>query len=140
MSKIEDSASPEVVETQQTGSVIVIPDTAAFGVSLKRNNSQIRKDRADTITRNTFIKYKRKIEDLDEDLFTLVNQQENMLDLAPNHTQSLVPVESFDATAFMEADCKLSLTIRNKRIEANIVRRRCNYLFGTAYPILTVEE
>ncbi len=129
----------EVVVIPTGGAIAPIPDTAAFGVSLKRSYSQIRKDRADDLTRKTYIKYKRTIEDLDEELYSLQMGQENMLDLAPNHTQSLVVAGDFDAADYMKTDLDLSWKIRNKKIQANIARERCNYLFGTDYPLLEVK-
>lgn len=129
----------EVVVIPTGGAIAPIPDTAAFGVSLKRSYSQIRKDRADDLTRKTYIKYKRTIEDLDEELYSLQMAQENMLDLAPNHTQSLVVAGDFDAADYMKTDLDLSWKIRNKKIQANIARERCNYLFGTDYPLLEVK-
>ena len=137
---METQNPTDVIATvDPTQGLSVVPDTAAFGVSLKRSYSQIRKDRADDLTRKTFIKYKRQIEDFDEELYSLVTQQENMLDLAPNHTQSLVIAGDFDAAEYMKSDLDLSLKIRNKKIQANIVRERCNYLFGTTYSLLELK-
>lgn len=133
-----EGSNEEIVSVGSTA--LQIPDTAAFGVSLKRNNSQIRKDRADELTRKTFMKFKRKIEDLDDDLYTMLTRRENMLDLSPANAQSLVPAVNFDADAYLEEDIALSKNIREKSIIANMTRRRCNYLFGTTYALLPVEE
>lgn len=135
-----DNNNEEVAPITVESGILAVPDTAAFGISLKRTYGKIRKDRADDLTRKTFVKYKRKVEDYDEELYSLSMQQENMMDLSPATTTSLIPAADFDAETYLNTDLELSLKIRNKKIQANIVRRRCNYLFGTKYPLLKIED
>ena len=117
-----------------------VSENAAFGSSLTRNNAAIKKDRADEITREAYIRYKRAVEDLQEELYRLVRKRNNMLDLSPSTIQSLMPAKDFDAGQYLIDDVELSKLIREKTIIANITRKRCNYLFGTAYKPIALEE
>lgn len=117
-----------------------VSENAVFGLSLKRNNSQIKKDRADEITRSTFIKYKRAVEDLDEEIYRLITDRNNMLDLSPSSIQSLMPAKDFDAGRYLIEDIRLSKELREKTIIANVTRQRCNVLFNTNYEPLPLEE
>lgn len=136
-----ENANEEVVVVsggQLSG--LQISENALFGQSLTRSNSQIKKDRADEITRSTFIRYKRSVEDLEEELYRLHSKRNNMLDLSPTTIQSLLPANNFDAGQYHIDDIELSKQIREKTIIANITRSRCNYLFGTTYPKLSLED
>lgn len=135
------SETNDDVVTIPTGiNTLQVSENAVFGQSLKRNNTQIKKDRADELTRSTFIKYKRAVEDLDEEIYRLITDRNNMLDLSPSSIQSLMPAKDFDAGRYLLEDIKLSKEIREKTIIANITRQRCNYLFNTNYELLTLEE
>lgn len=56
-------------------------ELGAFGASLKKNNKQIREDRAAAITDDTQLVYRREIEDLQLSIKKMKREQENMLDL-----------------------------------------------------------
>ena len=118
----------------------VVSENAAFGSSLKRNNAAIKKDRADEITREAYIRFKRAVEDLEEELYRLIRKRNNMLDLSPTSIQSLMPAKDFDAGQYLIDDVDLSILIREKTIKSNITRKRCNYLFGTDYKQIALEE
>jgi len=107
----------------------------AFGASLKRNNKQIRDDRAEAISRSSKLKYKRKIEDLEELLISMKTERDNMLDLSPTTAQSLELASNFDADKFVANDGELSVKIRETTIRMNICKQRYNYLFGQTYEI-----
>lgn len=106
------------------------PEPGAFVASLKRNNKQIRADRAESIEEDAHMAYRRQVEDLERDITRLKRTQDNMLDMSPENAQSLMLGKDFDATSFIAQDAKLGLDIRNKTIELEIAQQRFTHLFG----------
>jgi hypothetical protein len=102
----------------------------SFRESLKRNNKQIRDDRANSIAEDTEIVYKRQIEDLQVLIRKMRREQENMLDLSPTSADSLVLASDFDSTKYVEKDVELGVKIRNAEIKLEIAKNRYGYLFG----------
>lgn len=102
----------------------------AFVASLKRNNSKIRADRAQAISEDTQMIYKRKIEDLEVSIKRMRREQENMLDLSPTTAESLVLASDFDSSAYTQKDIDLGVKIRNAEITLEIAKARYKYLFG----------
>lgn len=100
-----------------------------FIESLKRNNKQIRDDRAQAIGEDTELKFKRKVEDIEMRIRQMRREQENMLDLSPTNAQSLVLASDFDADSYVEKDIELGVKIRNEEIRLEIARKRYTYLF-----------
>lgn len=127
----EENQNSEVVPT--IGNTVNLPTTGAFHESLKRSNSQIKKDRADQIGRMLMKQYQRKIEDLDDEIYQESQTRENMLDLSPATIGSLQPAINFDADEFLVKDVSLGIKLRELIIKSNIVRARYNYLFGNTY-------
>lgn len=105
-------------------------EVGAFVASLKRNNKQIRDDRATAISEDTELIYKRQIEDLDLSIKKMKREQENMLDLSPTNAQSLVLASDFDSAAYVAKDIELGVRIRNAEITLEIAKNRFAYLFG----------
>jgi hypothetical protein len=104
--------------------------TGAFFASLKRNNKQIRDDRALAIVEDTQMIYKRKIEDLETELKRMRRELENMLDLSPTNAQSLIIASDFKSIEFVDKDLELGLKIRNTEIMLEISKKRYEFLFG----------
>jgi hypothetical protein len=102
----------------------------AFLSSLKRNNKQIRDDRAASIGEDTQLLYKRQIEDLQVTIKRMEREQENMLDLSPTNAISLTLASDFDASAYVAKDIELGVKIRNESIRLEIAQKRYAYLFG----------
>ncbi|CAG1020705.1 hypothetical protein DOJK_00518 [Patescibacteria group bacterium] len=102
----------------------------AFVSSLKRNNRQIRDDRAAAIAEDTDLVYKRKIEDLELSIKKMRREQDNMLDLSPTNAQSLILASDFNSTEYVEKDIELGIKIRNTEIMLEIAKKRYQYLFG----------
>jgi len=102
----------------------------AFIASLKRNNKQIRDDRADSISEDAQMSYKRHVEDLEMSIKRMRREQENMLDLSPENAQSLILGKDFDSATYIDRDSALGLDIRNAEIKLEIATTRYNYLFG----------
>jgi hypothetical protein len=102
----------------------------AFIDSLKRNNKQIRDDRAEAIGEDAQLVYKREVEDLELSIKKMRREQENMLDLSPSHAQSLVLASDFDSKQYVDNDIHLGVKIRNAEIRLEIAQKRFTYLFG----------
>ena len=102
----------------------------AFYASLKRNNKQIRDDRATAISEDTELIYKRAIEDIELKIKKMKREQDNMLDLSPTNAQSLVLASDFDSSAYVDKELELGVKIRNEQIKLEIAKERYNYLFG----------
>ena len=103
----------------------------AFVVALKRNNKQIRADRAQAIAEDAQLFYKRRVEDLEIQIKKLEREQDNRLDLSPNDANSLTPAKNFNGLTFMDEDIKFGLQIRELRITLEIAKARYEYLFGS---------
>lgn len=87
----------------------------AFADSLKRNNRKIRDDRAQAITEDTELLYKRTIEDLELSLKKMNRDRDNMLDLSPTDANSLTLASDFKCGVFVDKDMELGLKIRKSR-------------------------
>ena len=118
------------MEEEKDVQTVEVPTTGAFVDSLKRNNKQIRQDRADAISEDTELIYKRTIEDLDLSIKKMRREQENMLDLSPTNAQSLVLASDFDSSNYVSKDVELGVKIRNAEIKLEIANKRYAYLFG----------
>ncbi len=101
----------------------------AFAESLKRNNKQIRNDRAQSIVEDTEMVYKRTIEDLEMDMKKMTRERDNMLDLSPTNAQSLVLASDFDSRGYVDKDIDLGVKIRNIEIKLEIAKTQYNLLF-----------
>ena len=102
----------------------------AFISSLKRNNKQIRDDRAQAIVEDAQLKYKRAVEDLEVSLKTMKRDQENLLDLSPESAISLKLASDFNSLEYVAKDLELGVKIRNDEIKLEIAKKRYAYLFG----------
>ena len=105
-------------------------EQGAFKESLYRNNSKIRKDRADSIIEDAELIYKREIEDLEVQMKKMQREQENMLDLSPTNAMNLTLASDFDSKIYVDKDIELGVKIRNVEIKLDIARKRYAYLFG----------
>src|ERR1700677_1118727 len=103
------------METTKTETV-----SGAFAASLKRNNAKIREDRANSISDDTQLMYKRSIEDLQVTVKRLRREQENLLDLSPTSADSLVLASDFDSKNYVVKDIDLGVKIRNLEIKLEI--------------------
>jgi hypothetical protein len=102
----------------------------AFLASLKRNNKQIRNDRAVAIGEDAQMRYKRSIEDLEVEIKRMKRDQENMLDLSPENAMSLKLATDFKSQEYVAKDIELGVRIRNAEITLEIAQKRYAYLFG----------
>lgn len=91
--------------------------SGAFFGSLKRNNAEIRDNRAKSIAEGAQLIYKRAIEDMDLQIKNWKREQENMLDLSPTDANSLILADEFDPEEYVAKDINLRVKIRNTKIK-----------------------
>ncbi len=103
-----------------------------FVDALKRNNDQIREDRAKAIGEDSELIYKRRIEDIELKIKRIAREQEGAIDISPLDKNSLTFAD-FNPEGFVQNDIELSLIIRNLKIQFEIAKNRYEYLFGKKY-------
>ena len=102
----------------------------SFVSSLRRNYKQIRDDRALKIAKTAQTLFKRKVEDLANNIDDLKMDRDNLLDLNGTSTTTIISASDFNADEFVEKDLELGLKIRNLEIKYDIAAARYNELFG----------
>jgi len=102
----------------------------SFVTSLRRNNKQIRDDRALSIAEDAELLFKRKVEDCATNLKRLKRDRDNMLDLGGKDTTKIISPSDFDAPVFVEKDLEFGLKIREEEIKLEILTKRYNELFN----------
>lgn len=100
-----------------------------FIESLKRNNDQIREDRAVAIGEDSQLIYRRRVEDIALKIKKIEREQEGLIDVSPLDKNSLTFAD-FQPEKFVEKDLELSLILRNLNIQLEIAEKRFEYLFG----------
>lgn len=103
-----------------------------FRDTLNRTNKSIKQDRADSITEDAQIAFGRQVEDIKVAIKRKNRERNNMLDLSPTNSMSLMVANEFDAITFVEKDNALGLEIRNLEIKYEIANNRYNQLFEGA--------
>jgi hypothetical protein len=101
----------------------------AFVGSLKRSNKNIRDDRAAAIAEAAEMKYKRKVEDLNLAIKVLARDRNNMLDMSPANTMSLMVASDFDADVFVTKDIEIGMKLRELEITRDIAQKQYELLF-----------
>ena len=105
-------------------------DEGAFIESLKRNNRQIRDDRAQAIVEDAQLQYKRMVEDIGIVISQLKRDRLNMIDLSPENALSLKMPSDFNGKEYSNKDLDLGVKIRNEEIKLEIARKQYKELFG----------
>ncbi len=105
--------------------------TGAFVDSLKRNNKQIRDDRALAIVDKTQMIYRRQVEDLEVKIKSMKYEQAGMIDLSPTDADSLTLASDFDSIAYSAKDLELGVKIKNNELKLEIAKERYVFLFGS---------
>ncbi len=101
----------------------------AFVASLKRNNKQIKDDRATAIADMAQMRYRRQVEDMEMEIKCMRRDRDNMLDLSPDNTQSLMVAKNFNDAEFVKRDLELGIKIRNAEIALEIADTQYKHLF-----------
>ena len=102
----------------------------SFVSSLRRNYKQIRDDRALKIAKTAQTLFKRKVEDLANQIDDFKMDRDNLLDLNGTSTTTIISASDFNAEEFVAKDLELGLQIRNLEIKYEIAYNRYNELFG----------
>lgn len=98
--------------------------------SLNRNNKQIKQDRAEAIGEDLEMEFSRGVQDAAKNLKRARRERENMYDLSPTNTQTLVLADDLDAGLVMKRDDEMSLKIRELEIILASKVERYEHLFG----------
>ena len=117
--------------TIETTDNMAVKTEGLFRGSLKRNNKQIREDRADSIAEDAQLGYQRRIQDMQMEQKRLIRKRNNMLDLSPTNADSLMLGEDFNSTKFVEDDIEIGVQLRNLGIKLEIATARYEELFGS---------
>lgn len=108
----------------------VVSKDGMFLDTLKRNNKQIRDDRAKQIYDETKLLYKRTIEDLEMDILGMERERSYMLDINSDDKNKIINPSDFKAAAFVNTDIELGVKIRNAEITRDIAKEQFELLFG----------
>lgn len=104
-----------------------------FQEFLARNSKQIRQGRAENISEEALIEYKRKAEDIEHSLKKLRRTRNNMLDMSPDNTYTILNAKDFDAKEFTDEYHRIGVKIRNLEIEYEIVKKDLKELFNVNF-------
>lgn len=108
----------------------------AFATMLKRSNKQLREDRAENIVRNTKKQYRRRIEDMNDQIAQINEDRQNLLDINPGNTQTIINPSDFNTDEFIEKDIDYGVKLRNIQIKLEIALEQYRNLFGEE-PVIT---
>jgi len=106
------------------------PEIGAFRESLLRNNKKIRSDRAESIVEDAQTLFKRTIEDMQINIRRMERERENMLDMSPENTMTLLLATDFKAQEYVNKEIEIGVSIRNEDIKLKIAKDRYKALFG----------
>jgi hypothetical protein len=98
--------------------------------SLNRNNSQIKKDRAEIIEEDLEMEFNNGVQKAAKELKRTKRELRNMYDFSPTTSQSLVLANDLDAELINRKDTELTLKIRELQIVYEARQERYKELFG----------
>lgn len=101
-----------------------------FEAALFRSNKELREDRGQVIVRNAEKAFRRKVEDLQDQLTQLESDRDNLIDLNPGNTQVIINPSEFDQNQFVESYNKIGLKIREVTILHEVAKAGYEKLFG----------
>lgn len=98
--------------------------------SLGRTNAQIRADRGDAIAEDLELSFKRDVEDSKRKVNRLERERKSMYDFSPTNALSLVLASDVKADEILQKDKKITIDIRNAKIELELAEERYLELFN----------
>lgn len=101
-----------------------------FQGMLLRNNKQLREDRGKIIVNGAEKNYRRAVEDLKEEIDTLTIDRDNLLDVNPGNTQTIINPSDFNIKDFVERDLEMGIKLANLEIKLGIAQKRYDELFA----------
>jgi hypothetical protein len=102
----------------------------ALAASLLRNSSKIKEDRALAIVRTAEKYFRRKVEDIQDRITNSITERDNLLDLSPTDINSLVLATDFKADQFYDSVRRITLAIREAKVELEEMQAQYENLFG----------
>ena len=103
-----------------------------FGSLLKRSNKELREDRGIIIVKDAEKKYRRMVEDVTDEYDTLKTDRDNLLDINPGTTHSIINPGDFNSNNFTASDMAITLKMRECEIKLTAAKKRYADLFETA--------
>ena len=100
-----------------------------FVNKISRSNKELRKDRALIIAKATEKTLRRKIEDFNDKLESLKLSLDNLLDINPSNTHTIINPSDFDAGAYIRTAEEIDLKIRDITIRRDLAQARYDQLF-----------
>lgn len=102
-----------------------------FQSILMRNNKQLREDRGLLISKNAEKSYRRRVEDLSDALEQLIVDRDQLLDVNPGNTQTIINPSDFNQDEFVSKHVEIGLKIREIQIKLEVAKKGYEDLFGT---------
>ena len=96
---------------------------------ISRSNKELRQDRALIIAKGTEKALRRKIEDFNDNLESLKLSLENLLDINPSNTHTIINPSDFDSAAYIRTAEEIDLKIRDITIRRDLAKVRYEQLF-----------
>jgi len=103
-----------------------------FSKLIKRSGDDILDGRGDRIIKSAKVAQRAIVDKLDQEVMTLEDKQELLLDQSPDNRYSLTLGKSFEAEKWAAEYQGLSIQIANKKIELAIARANYESLFGSS--------
>lgn len=110
-----------------------VAEQGKFGQLLMRSNTKLRQDRGLKIVKDTEKKYRRTIEDLQDNLENLEVDRDNMLDINPSNAQTIINPSDFESDLFVKKDIEIGLKVREVKIKLEVAKERYADLFEAEY-------
>lgn len=101
-----------------------------FLATIARSNKELRHDRAMAITKSAEKALRRKIEDFSEVLENLQLDLDNLLDINPSNTNTIINPSDFDADAYITTAENIDLKMRDIKIRKELAQKRYDALFS----------
>lgn len=131
---LSNNLKPNKMTTEETITTETVdvtkPVPGSFQTSLQRSNKDIKNDRAIGIAEDAELTYQRMVQDLEVEYKRKIRERQNMLDLSPTNTHSLILASEFDSKKFVELDLTIGVQLREIEIKLDIARSRYAELFG----------
>lgn len=126
---IEDTNHLNKGEEMVDVAVETVPE-GAFVDSLKRTNKSIKAARAEAIGEEAYMVSKRQVEDISIVVKQIKRDLENMLDMSPENSMSLMPGKDFDSKAFFAERLSLTRKLRKANDDLSDMKADHKLLFS----------
>ena len=103
--------------------------TSTFFNKISRSNKELRKDRALIIAKATEKTLRRKIEDFNDQLASLKLSLDNLVDINPSNTHTIINPGDFIPETYIRNAEEIDLKIRDITIRRDLAQERYDQLF-----------